>query len=374
MRWSIKLVRIAGIDVKIHLTFLLLLAWIAIVYYQAGGRDAAVEGLVFVLLIFGCVVLHEFGHALTARAFGIQTPDITLLPIGGVARLQRMPDKPWQELVVALAGPLVNVIIAGALLLYLGRDVDLGTMAHPEDVKVSMVVKLAVINVWLAVFNLIPAFPMDGGRVLRALLAMVMSYSTATQVAASIGQFVAILLGFAGLFLSPLLIFIALFVYLGASQEASMAQMKEMTAGMPVSEAMVTEMTPLSPQATLEDAVKALLRTSQHEFPIVDADGNLQGLLMRNDLIASLRTHGASEPVSTAMRRDVPVVHENDAFETAFQKMQESQCPALPVLDRYGRLTGLVTPENVGEMLMVLGALPKDRVPSWRVRREASVT
>lgn len=374
MRWSIKLVRIAGIDVKIHLTFLLLLAWIAIVYYQAGGSQAAVEGVVFVLLIFGCVVLHEFGHALTARAFGIKTPDITLLPIGGVARLQRMPDKPWQELVVALAGPLVNVVIAGILILYLGRGVDLGSMAHPEDVKVSMVVKLAVINVWLALFNLIPAFPMDGGRVLRALLAMVMSYGTATQVAASVGQFVAILLGFAGLFISPLLIFIALFVYLGASQEASLAQMKEMTAGMPVSEAMVTEMTPLPPEAPLEEAVKALLRTSQHEFPIVDAAGNLQGLLTRNDLIAALRTHGANEPVATAMRRDVPVVHENDAFETAFQKMQESQCPALPVLDRYGRLSGLVTPENVGEMLMVLGALPEDRVPSWRARREVSAT
>ncbi|HEX2099824.1 MAG TPA: site-2 protease family protein, partial [Candidatus Synoicihabitans sp.] len=188
MRWSLKLIRIAGIDVRIHVTFLLLLAWIALVHYQMGGRPAAIEGVLFILALFGCVLLHEFGHAFAARAFGIHTPDITLLPIGGVARLQRMPDRPWQELVVALAGPLVNVVIAGVIVLILGRHAEVSHLEDLQHPRADLLAKLATINVALAVFNLIPAFPMDGGRVLRALLAMATSYARATQIAAWIGQ------------------------------------------------------------------------------------------------------------------------------------------------------------------------------------------
>ena len=172
MRWSIRIARIAGTEVRIHLTFLLFLAWIGFSYYHVGGAAAAIPGVLFVLALFGCVLLHEFGHALAARAFGIPTPDITLLPIGGVVRLQRMPDKPWQELIVAIAGPLVNVVIAAALIFFLGRPADLEHVEQVQQPGVGMLAKLASVNVMLVLFNLIPAFPMDGGRVLRSLLAM----------------------------------------------------------------------------------------------------------------------------------------------------------------------------------------------------------
>src|SRR5437016_9212220 len=221
MRWSIKIARISGIEVRIHVTFLLFLAWIGFTYYQVGGSAAAAEGVLFILALFGCVLLHEFGHALAARAFGIRTPDITLLPIGGVARLQRMPDKPWQELAVAVAGPLVNVVIAAVLIFVLGRRAEFQSLQHLEQPGIEMLAKLASVNISLVLFNLIPAFPMDGGRVLRSVLAMTMNYARATQVAAWIGQGLAFVFGFIGLFSNPMLIFIAFFIFLGAQQEAA---------------------------------------------------------------------------------------------------------------------------------------------------------
>ena len=366
MRWSIKVARIAGTEVRIHITFLLFLAWIGFSYYRMGGAAAAVPGVLFVLALFGCVLLHEFGHALAARAFGISTPDITLLPIGGVARLQRMPDKPWQELIVAIAGPLVNVVIAAILILFLGHPAGLEDIEQVEHPGVAMLAKLASVNVMLVLFNLIPAFPMDGGRVLRSLLAMTLPYGRATQIAAWIGQALAFVFGFLGLFSNPLLIFIALFIFLGAQQEAAMAQMKDLSLNLTVSEAMVTHLVRLPPDATLEDAVEALLRTSQHEFPVVDADDRVLGVLTRDGLIAALRRKGSTTAVSEVMQRDLPVVQADEPFDKAFQLMQQSGFPALPVVDRLGSLRGLITPENVGELMMVSTLLPKGGRPAWR--------
>ena len=366
MRWSIKVARIAGTDVRIHITFLLFLAWIGFSYYRMGGAAAAVPGVLFVLALFGCVLLHEFGHALAARSFGISTPDITLLPIGGVARLQRMPDKPWQELIVAIAGPLVNVVIAAVLILFLGHPASLENIEQVERPGVAMLAKLASVNVMLVLFNLIPAFPMDGGRVLRSLLAMTLPYGRATQIAAWIGQALAFVFGFLGLFSNPLLIFIALFIFLGAQQEAAMVQMKDLSMNLTVSEAMVTHLVRLPPDATLEDAVEALLRTSQHEFPVVDADDRVLGVLTRDGLIAALKQKGSTTVVSEVMQRDLPVVRADEPFDKAFHLMQQSAFPALPVVDSFGRLRGLITPENVGELMMVSTLLPKGGRPAWR--------
>jgi Zn-dependent protease len=227
MRWSLKVASVAGIEVRIHLTFLLFLAWIWFSYYQVAGLTGAVQGVLFILSLFACVLLHEFGHAFAARAFGIATPDITLLPIGGVARLTRIPDKPWQELVVAIAGPLVNVVIAAALIFVVHRSAELEQLQYLESPRVELLSKLASVNVMLVLFNLIPAFPMDGGRILRALLAMALPYAQATQIAARIGQGLAILFGIFGLFGNPLLIFIAFFIFAGAQQEAAIARAKE---------------------------------------------------------------------------------------------------------------------------------------------------
>src|SRR5882762_9707071 len=269
MKWSIKLARIAGIDLKIHITFLMFLAWIAFTYYRAGGQAMAIQGTLFVVLLFLCVVLHELGHALTARSFGIRTPDITLLPIGGVARLERIPENPKQELAIAIAGPLVNVAIAAILIFALNAQATFSDLGDLNTPRVAMLQKLASVNIFLVLFNLIPAFPMDGGRVLRALLAMRMNYARATQVASTVGQGLAFVFGLVGLFSNPMLLFIAFFVYLGASQEAALAQMKDISAGLPVSEAMVTELVTLPANATLDEGAEALLRTSQHEFAVV---------------------------------------------------------------------------------------------------------
>ena len=227
MRWSLKVASVAGIEVRIHLTFLLFLVWIWFSYYQVAGLPGAVQGVLFILSLFACVLLHEFGHAFAARAFGIATPDITLLPIGGVARLTRIPDKPWQELVVAIAGPLVNVVIAAALIFVVHRGAQLEHLQYLESPRVELLSKLASVNVMLVLFNLIPAFPMDGGRILRALLAMAMPYAQATQVAAWIGQGLAVVFGIFGLFGNPLLVFIAFFIFAGARQEAAIARAKE---------------------------------------------------------------------------------------------------------------------------------------------------
>jgi Zn-dependent protease len=227
MRSSLKVASIFGIEVRIHLTFLLFLVWIWFSYYQVAGFAGAVQGVLFILALFACVLLHEFGHAFAARGFGIETPDITLLPIGGVARLSRIPDKPWQELVVAIAGPLVNVVIAGVLIFVIHTSATLEQIEYLENPRVELLAKLASVNVMLVLFNLIPAFPMDGGRVLRALLAMAMPYARATQIAAWIGQGLAVVFGIFGIFGNPLLIFIAFFIFVGAQQEVAMARWKE---------------------------------------------------------------------------------------------------------------------------------------------------
>ena len=357
MRWSFKLGRIAGIDIKVHATFFLLLAWIAFVFHRQGGMPAAIDGLLFVLLIFLCVVLHEFGHALAARRYGIKTHDITLLPIGGVARLERMPDKPAEEVVVALAGPAVNVVIALVLWIVIGLTGGLPDPHMIEETRTSLALRILTVNVWLVLFNMIPAFPMDGGRVLRAVLAMRMNYARATQVAASVGQFIAFIFFIIGLWWNPMLLLIAVFIYFGASSEASLAQMKTISRDLRVSAAMVTQFQSLPLQATLNDAVEALLRTSQHEFPVTDELGQVRGILTRDDMIAALRKSGVETPVAQVMRSDIPSVPQTMLFDRAFAVMQECRCPALPVLDSAGALVGLFTPENVGEMIMVQSAI-----------------
>jgi Zn-dependent protease len=218
---SFKVASVFGIAVRIHVSFLIYLAFICLSSYQEAGVEGAIQGGLLVLTLFAFVLLHEFGHAFAARTFGIRTPDITLYVIGGVARLTRIPDKPWQELVVAVAGPLVNVVIfvvlRGAIHLELAQD--------PENLeKIELLARVANYNWLLLVFNLIPAFPMDGGRVLRSLLAMVMPYPRATEIAARLGQGLAVLFAVYGFFRDPFLVFIALFVFYGAQQELAMAR------------------------------------------------------------------------------------------------------------------------------------------------------
>jgi CBS domain-containing protein len=242
---------------------------------------------------------------------------------------------------------------------FFGAKFDLGAWTTIDSTKVAMVDRLAMVNVFLVLFNLIPAFPMDGGRVLRALLATRMGYTRATEVAAVIGQGFAFALGFIGLFSNFMLIFIAIFVYLAASSEAHFVAIRSMANGVPVSAAMMTQYATLTPTADVEDAVQTLLRTSQSEFPVVDDAGRPVGLLARADIIRALKERGPDARVADAMTTGVLTVSHRQHLDDAFRLLQEKSVPAVAVVDASGRLVGLITSETIGEMMMVREALPK---------------
>lgn len=357
MKWSWKLCRVAGIEVRVHATFAILLAWIAAALYsEKRSPEAAIGGVLFVLAVFGIVVLHELGHALCARRFGIRTRDITLLPIGGVARLERMPENPWHELLVALAGPAVNVVLAALLLLASlvfapARLLEAG----PALTTGSVVVRLLWINVALAAFNMIPAFPMDGGRALRALLATRMPGVRATSIAARLGQGIALLFGAVGLFSNPLLVFIALFVWMGATQEESASRARDAIQGLPVEAAMITDVRTVSPGDRLHDAVTLVLAGFQQDFPVVDG-GRVVGVLTSGAILRALSERGADATVESAMERRFVTADPSEELAQACQRLRECECRTLPVL-RAGRLVGVLTMDNVGELVLVRNAL-----------------
>lgn len=356
MKWSTRIGTVAGIGVYVHATFLILIAWVALAHWHTGRSvAAAVAGVGFILALFACVVLHELGHALTARRFGIKTRDITLLPIGGIARLERMPDDPRQELWVALAGPAVNVVIAAGLFIVLQGTGTLAPFATLTLTSGSFLERLMVVNVFLAAFNMLPAFPMDGGRVLRAVLAIRMEYTRATQIAASIGQGMALCFGLVGLFTNPFLIFIALFVWIGAGQEAAMAQMKSALAGIPLARVMMTDFRTLAPQDSLAHAVDLLLSGAQQDFPVTDGD-TVVGILTRGDLLTALARQEQRSLVAEVMRRDFHTADSADMIDVALQRLQDHACHTMPVL-HHGDLIGVVTMDNVGEFLSVQTAV-----------------
>lgn len=344
MGWSLKLGKWFGIEVNLHITFLLLIGFLALTGFATTRNAGAVAGNIgFLLVLFLCVLLHEFGHALAARRYGIPTKDITLLPIGGVARLERMPTDPKQELVVALAGPAVNVVIALALL----PIIALSDAAFFE--------RLFTTNLFLVAFNMIPAFPLDGGRVLRAGLALKMDYAKATSTAATIGQGFAVVFGIIGLFTNPFLILIAVFIWFGAAGESQMTQTQSKLAGIPVERAMMTSFETLSPINSLRYVTHLVLAGSQQEFPVVE-NGRPIGLVNRADLLNALTQYGPLGFVSQAMRRDVDLIEADEPLTTAAEKLQTGQTRSMIVL-REGQLAGLLTLENVREFALIQAAL-----------------
>jgi len=358
MRWSLKLGRLAGIDVYVHATFSLLILWVGVgAWLRSHSVPVTLREVSFILLLFLCIVLHELGHALMARRYGVRTRDITLLPFGGMARLERMPEKPSQEFWIAVAGPAVNVVIALALALGLGWQGELFNEASYDLASGGFVHRLMLVNVMLVAFNMLPAFPMDGGRVLRAFLASRMSYARATRVAASVGQGMALLFGFLG-FLSgfnPFLLLIAFVVWIGAAQESQSAELRAGLGGVRVCDAMLTEFRQLSPDQTLQDAVNLILAGSQHDFPVT-TDGRVLGMLTREDLMKSLAQKATSTPVSEVMRRDIAPVPGDALVLEMLPTFQASPSQAVPVLVE-GRLAGLLTSDNIAEVLMIRSAL-----------------
>ncbi len=356
LKWNLKLGRFLGIDVYLHFTFLLILGFLAIAHWLPGrSLEAAFNGVLFFLAIFACVLLHEYGHALAARRFGVGTRDITLLPIGGVARLERMPDSPVQEFWIALAGPAVNVVIAGLLALWLVAVGSWPPWTSLSAVGGGFAERLLVVNVFLVLFNLLPAFPMDGGRVLRSLLALRMAYVKATHIAARLGQGMAFLFAFIGLFGNPMLLFIALFVWMGASSEMGAAQARSALAGVPVSHAMMTEFVPLRPTDTLGQAARLVLAGSQQDFPVLD-EGRVIGLLERRHLLDGLTRLGPDAFVEEVMVCEFPVLTPGDMLEPALAGQHLQEFPMLPVIADE-RLVGLLTTDNLTELLLIKSAL-----------------
>ena len=390
---SFRLITIAGIQLRVHWTFFLLVAWFLIAPAMKGEHaageavSAGLRSAGFILAVFACVVLHEFGHAFAARAFGIRTRDVTLLPIGGIARLEKMPEKPSQELIVALAGPAVNLVIAGILIPVVLAIDGASVFARPEKMelhRVHFLATLATVNVSLVVFNLIPAFPMDGGRVLRAVLAMVMDRVGATRIAAGVGQVIAVGFALLGLFGGNVfLMLIALFVFLGAAAEAQATQAAAALKDVRVADAMVRRFRVLRDSDTLQTAADELLAGEQQDFPVLragaesDDAGSLVGVLTRNALLRALAAGpgqrgegGLSARVGTVMGPALPPASPDQLVTAALETARQSAgrdgagwresplvCVAAPDASGRPRLVGMITQENLTEIVLLRAAV-----------------
>ena len=359
MKWSLILGRFAGIKVMIHWTFLILIAWIVFVEVQRGSNTTDILITIgFVLTIFLFVVLHEFGHALTARRFGIDTKKITLLPIGGVASLEKMPEEPKRELLIAVAGPAVNV----ALAILLAFFVDFGKFSDSEQLQnmqsinnQNFLFSLFAVNVMLVLFNAIPAFPMDGGRVLRAVLAMKMDRVKATNIASRLGQFAAIGFVFFGLLYNPILILIGIFIFFGAYSENMIVQHLELLKGFQVKDAMMTNFTRLSSDSTLKDAADGLLSGNDDNLIVLDGE-KVVGILPRNQLISSLKDKNMERRVDSIMFKDFKSVNYDHKLTDIYATLQKKKDTIIPVLDDE-RLVGAINMQNINEFVMIQSSL-----------------
>jgi Zn-dependent protease len=344
---SFRIGRFAGISVFVHWTFLLLLAFIAM-SSKRGGTEAMIFSVLFVITLFACVTLHEFGHALTARRFGIRTEDITLLPIGGVARLQKMPVKPYQEFLVAIAGPMVNVVIASVIYLFL-RSIPEWDAPYDAD---EFLAALMWINVRLIEFNMLPAFPMDGGRVVRSVLAMFMNRVTATRIAAGLGKVMALVFaawGFGLLTsfgLSPnfLLVFIAFFVYSGAAGEERQVINAELFGDCRVADAMTRDAQFVSPSEPLAH-ILARYEAGERYFIVMNGPSYL-GLLTPRQLESVRATGADGQPVESAMAPTLQAVDAAAPLGVAADFMRRARVDALPVV-QFGQLVGIITIDNL---------------------------
>lgn len=362
MTWTFRLGRIAGIDLKLHWTFLILVGWVFLSYMgQTGDVTAGLVGVGFILALFACVVLHELGHALAARRYGVNTRNIILLPIGGVANLEQMPEKPKEELVVAIAGPAVNVVIAIVLGLIIAATGGFPDREAIEAITLpsgrNFLFSLFSVNILLVLFNLIPAFPMDGGRVLRALLSMKYDRAKATNIAARLGQVLAIVFVFLGFFGNFWLVFIGLFIYLGAGGENRAVGTAALLEGYHVGDAVMHNYTALDADQPLKYAVKVLLDGQEKDF-VVLRDGEPAGILTRDDLVKGLSEEGSDAPIGRVARRpELIELSPEEELQSAYQRLRGSKTPICFVRDAMGKINGVLNVENIEEVLLLRRAL-----------------
>lgn len=348
MKWSWNIGRIAGIDLKIHLTFFFLILWVGFSTLNAGGTMAAMLGdIVFILALFLCVVLHEFGHALMAKRFGITTQDITLLPIGGVARLEKMPEDPKEEFLVAAAGPVVNLVIGGVIF---AGFLLAGYFTQPLNLTAildNFWLRLLTTNLILVAFNLIPAFPMDGGRVLRALLASRMDHVKATRIAANVGRGFAVLMGLAGFFINPWLVLTAIFVWSGADAEARSVEVKAGIKGLTVRDALISQFYQVEGNQSLGNVFQLSTETGQHNLPVT-SNGHFLGIIRRGDLLNALDRLGNRAPAYAAIGVELEGLDPEMLLQEVLPKFATSR--VLPVVEN-NKLIGLITPESVQQRM-----------------------
>jgi Zn-dependent protease len=341
--------RILGVPIRFHFTFLLLFVFLVVAGFS--GEQSAAMTASYLLALFGSVLVHELGHAVVSRRFGIKTLEVVMFPIGGVARLERNPGA-RQELWVALAGPVVNLVIAGAIFAILFfRDGRLALEGLEQVRDSNLLQRIAVGNLVLAVFNLLPAYPMDGGRVLRSLLARMMAEQAATRIAARTGRLLAVAMGLYGLLVGQfMLVFVAFFVYLGATHEGEAAAGRSLTVGLPVRSAMVTDFRTLAHGDTLRDAAALLLATSQQDFPVM-LGNSVTGLLSRAALLRGMASEGPDAYVASVMDRDFTRVAPDMDLAEALPAMAEAGSCALVM--EGDQLLGLLTAENLSEFLLL---------------------
>ncbi len=361
MGGSFKIGRAFGIDVRVHWTFFLLLAFFAYLgYRQTGSLTNALVTSAIIVALFVCVLLHEFGHSLVAQRLGLEVPDITLLPIGGLARLKSLPEKPWDEVKIAVAGPLVNVVLAP---IFFAAALALGAgLSSPVDIIQGgnslgqVLAYLGFINVALVVFNLIPAFPMDGGRVLRGLLATRLGPVRATEIASAIGQLFAVGFFFLGITTGAyLLALIAVFIFFGASGEAQMVRQRELMRGLSVSDVMGSRRRTetVTPYHTFGQVLDSVIHGYQEDFPVVDEGGDLVGMITRNEIMAAAHSPDRYASVRDLMKTNVPTISPDaDLFADGARLLQESGLRALPVV-RGGELVGMLTMDDIGQAALL---------------------
>jgi Zn-dependent protease len=346
---TVGVLTIFGVPIRFHFTFVLLVIFLIVM--GLGGKQSAVTSVLYIGALFGSVLLHEIGHAVVSKRYGIRTIEIVMFPIGGVARLERSP-KPHQEFWIAIAGPLVNLLIAGAAFSFVEwrKAIDVvAEMTRPSEL--GLLERIAFGNLILAAFNMIPAFPMDGGRVLRSVLARFKPEDEATRIAAGAGRLLAIAMALYGLLNTHyMLVFIAFFVYLGAAQESAVAKGRLLTHGIPVRAAMMTKYYTLSHGDTIREAANLLLSTAQQDFPVMHAD-QVVGLLGRNLLLKAMANEGPDSYVAAAMERNFTSFPPDMNLAEALPLMAQGS-PCALVMDN-GQLMGLLTTDNLSEFLVL---------------------
>ena len=357
MKGSFKLGSIAGIGIFIHWSFTLLIAYIVYSNYRAGhNAEQIIWAVIFILSIFVTVFLHELGHALAAKKYNIKTKDITILPIGGLARLERIPEKPKEELIVAIAGPAVNIALAliTGLFITLPEIKELTIQLSGGVNQSNFFLNFFIVNIWLAIFNLIPAFPMDGGRVLRAILSMKVERHVATKIAARIGQLLAVGFIFLGFYNNPFLIFIGLFIILGAQGEVEMTKAGFMLRGIFVKDIVMKHYETIDENDIVENAVKQLLNGQCKNF-LVTSQNNPVGSLSRDEIIEALSNNGNRATIHAVMNKSPLRLSVQEPIEAAYQKMLGNKNGLAIVYDNQ-QFVGVLDLENILEFIMIKNA------------------